>query len=71
MVGVLSFFFPVLLTHAGLVVVGSILIAMLVLALVIGVVWAPATQGKTLRDIEIERYGAIPEEPLTGDVRRA
>jgi inositol transporter-like SP family MFS transporter len=71
MVGVLSFFFPVLLTHAGLVVVGSILIAMLVLALVIGVVWAPATRGKTLQDIEIERYGAIPEEPLTGDVRRA
>ena len=32
-------------------------IILAVVALVIGAVWAPNTQGKTLRQIEIERYG--------------
>lgn len=61
-IGVLSFFFPVLLSHVGLLVVGSALIGTLGLALVIGVIWAPATQGKTLREIEVERYGGVVED---------
>ncbi|MCV7420111.1 MFS transporter [Mycobacterium yunnanensis] len=55
--GVLSYFFPTLLTLTGLTGVGLLLIGLLVVALVIGAVWAPQTRGKTLREIELERYG--------------
>ncbi|WP_410875993.1 MFS transporter [Nocardia sp. A7] len=59
--GLLSYFFPTLLAATGLTVVGLLLIGLLTVALAIGAVFAPNTQGKTLREIEIERYG----EPLT------
>jgi MFS transporter, SP family, inositol transporter len=55
--GLLSYFFPTLLAITGLTGVGLLLIGLLTVALVIGAVWAPKTQGKTLRQIEIERYG--------------
>ena len=55
--GLLSYFFPTLLVAIGLTGVGLLLIGLLAVALVIGAVWAPNTQGKTLRQIEIERYG--------------
>ncbi|MFS0865822.1 MFS transporter [Microbacterium sp. 179-B 1A2 NHS] len=57
MVGVLSLVFPVLLTHLGLAGLGSIIVALLVAALLIGTIWAPDTEGKSLEDIERERYG--------------
>lgn len=56
--GLLSYFFPTLLAATGLPVVGSLLIGLLTVALVIGAVWAPNTRGKTLQEIEVERYGA-------------
>jgi MFS transporter, SP family, inositol transporter len=55
--GLLSYFFPTLLAATGLTVVGLLLIGLLTVALVIGAIWAPDTQGKTLREIEVERYG--------------
>ncbi|MCP9273732.1 MFS transporter [Mycolicibacterium arenosum] len=55
--GLLSYFFPTLLVAIGLTGVGLLLIGLLAVALVIGAVWAPSTRGKTLRQIEIERYG--------------
>jgi inositol transporter-like SP family MFS transporter len=55
--GVLSYFFPTLLAVTGLTGVGLLLIGLLTVALVIGAVWAPETRGKTLQQIEIERYG--------------
>lgn len=55
--GLLSYFFPTLLAVTGLTGVGLLLIGLLTVALVIGAVWAPATRGKSLRQIEIERYG--------------
>jgi inositol transporter-like SP family MFS transporter len=57
-VGLLSSAFPVLLTRNGVGFVGTLLIAFLVLAMVIGVIWTPDTRGKTLQQIEAERYGA-------------
>ena len=41
-------------------------------ALIIGAVWAPKTQGKTLQEIEIERYGApiSPDLPDDAEVAR-
>lgn len=57
LVGVLSYFFPTLLATQGVPFVGMIMIGLLVAALVIGVVGAPDTRGKTLEEIEVERYG--------------
>jgi MFS transporter, SP family, inositol transporter len=60
--GLLSYFFPTLLAATGLTVVGLLLIGLLTVALAIGAVFAPDTQGKTLREIEIERYGETSTE---------
>ncbi|NMO00069.1 MFS transporter [Gordonia sp. TBRC 11910] len=59
--GLLSYFFPTLLAATGLPVVGCLLVGLLTVALIIGAVWAPKTQGKTLQQIETERYGARPQ----------
>lgn len=56
-IGILSFFFPVLLASHGISTVGIIMVILLAAALVIGAIWAPRTQGKTLEQIELERYG--------------
>ncbi|MBF6383598.1 MFS transporter [Nocardia farcinica] len=61
--GLLSYFFPTLLAATGLTVVGLLLIGLLTVALAIGAVFAPRTQGKTLCEIEIERYGSPVEAP--------
>ena len=58
MVGVLSFGFPVWLDVLGLPTLGAILIGILAVSLLVGTIWAPNTQGKTLEQIERERYGA-------------
>jgi len=55
--GALSYFFPTLLAAVGLAWVGLLLITCLTIAMIIGVIWAPDTRGKELKDIEIERYG--------------
>lgn len=56
--GLLSYFFPTMLAATGLTTVGILLVGLLTVALIIGAVWAPKTQGKTLQQIEAERYGA-------------
>ncbi|GAA1489811.1 MFS transporter [Brachybacterium sacelli] len=56
-VGVLSYFFPTLLAAEGVPVVGGLMIALLVGAALIGVLGAPDTRGKSLEQIEVERYG--------------
>jgi inositol transporter-like SP family MFS transporter len=65
--GLLSYFFPTLLVVAGLTGVGLLLIGLLTVALVIGAVWAPQTRGKTLRQIEIERYGQVESPAATAN----
>ena len=57
MVGLLSLVFPVLLTSWGLPQLGLLIIGLLVAALLIGTIWAPRTEGKSLEQIERERYG--------------
>jgi inositol transporter-like SP family MFS transporter len=64
--GLLSYFFPTLLAATGLTVVGLLLVGLLTVALIIGAVWAPQTQGKTLQQIEIERYGEPVQDPVAG-----
>jgi MFS transporter, SP family, inositol transporter len=66
--GLLSYFFPTLLVAAGLTGVGILLVGLLTVALVIGAVWAPRTQGKTLQQIEIERYGKVESPEIAAEV---
>ncbi|WP_243795206.1 MFS transporter [Saccharopolyspora gloriosae] len=60
LVGLLSVGFPALLTQIGLRGLGVLILGFLVASLLIGTVWAPRTQGKSLQQIERERYGATP-----------
>ncbi|MFI5717629.1 MFS transporter [Nocardia sp. NPDC051750] len=64
--GLLSYFFPTMLAATGLTVVGLLLIGLLTVALAIGAIFAPRTQGKTLREIEVERYGSPVTESAAG-----
>ena len=66
--GLLSYFFPTLLAVTGLTGVGLLLIGLLTVALIIGAVWAPETRGKTLQEIEVERYGDRVSEAAVTEV---
>lgn len=59
MTGVLSLWFPLMLEQTGIHGVGVVILGLLVAALLIGTIGAPNTQGKTLEQIEIERYGRL------------
>lgn len=54
-VGILSYFFPTMLAERGVPFVGLIMFGFLVAALLIGVIGAPNTRGKSLEQIELER----------------
>lgn len=58
-IGLLSYFFPVMLATSGVPAVGLLMIGLLLLSLVVGAVWSPDTRGKTLTQLEIERYGEV------------
>ena len=58
LVGVLSYVFPTMLAAQGVPFVGMLMIGFLLVALVVGVIGAPDTRGKSLEQIEEERYGA-------------
>ncbi|MBC1864076.1 MFS transporter [Listeria welshimeri] len=55
--GVWSIVFPVILANLGFTVAGTIMIGLLAVSLLIGVIWAPKTRGRSLDDITKERYG--------------
>ncbi|EMD5069221.1 MFS transporter [Listeria monocytogenes] len=55
--GVWSIVFPVILANLGFTVAGTIMIGLLTVPLLIGVIWAPKTRGRSLDDITKERYG--------------
>lgn len=57
--GIWSIFFPVILSSLGFTFAGTVMIILLVISLLIGTIWAPKTQGKTLKELEQERYGDI------------
>lgn len=60
-IGLVSYFFPTLLSAKGVPAVGLLVIALVSLVLLIGAIWAPNSQGKTLQHIENERYGPSTE----------
>lgn len=43
----------------GFKVVGTVMVVFLVIHVIIGFIMAPDTQGKSLKEIETERYGQI------------
>lgn len=56
--GLISLIFPIILKwDNGLMIDGLILIGFLVVSTLVGTVGAPRTQGKSLDEIEMERYG--------------
>lgn len=55
--GIWSIVFPIVLDDLGFTTAGTLMIGSLVIALVIGVLWAPETRGKSLEQITQERYG--------------
>jgi MFS transporter, SP family, inositol transporter len=60
-VGLWTAIMPTIITKLGFSVAGGIMIAFLAVALLIGMLKAPDTQGKTLQQIERERYGKSSE----------
>lgn len=66
--GLISLIFPVILaTSNGLLKDGLILIGCLVISTLVGTVWAPRTQGKSLAQIETERYGEVVSTHLIAE----
>jgi inositol transporter-like SP family MFS transporter len=65
--GLISYALPTLLATRGVAFVGTMMMIFLALGLVIGVIGAPDTQGKSLAQIEAERYGlaTAPSDGLT------
>ena len=63
-IAIWSFILPTLMFNLGFKVAGIVMIIFLVIHMIIGLALAPKTQGKTLQQIEEERYGDIvPEDP--------
>ncbi len=56
-IAVWSFILPTLMLELGFKVAGIVMITFLVIHAIIGIMLAPNTQGKTLKQIEEERYG--------------
>ena len=68
MVGILSLWFPLMLDKTGLHGVGVLILGLLVAALLIGIIWTPKTQNKSLEEIEIERYGRLLDADIDDEV---
>ncbi|ALX49017.1 MFS transporter [Lentibacillus amyloliquefaciens] len=61
-IAIWSLILPTLMATLGFKTAGIVMIIFLVIHAVIGIVLAPATQGKTLEQIERERYGDTESE---------
>lgn len=58
-IAIWSFILPTLMATLGFKVAGIVMIVFLVIQLIIGITMSPNTQGKTLKEIELERYGDL------------
>lgn len=56
-VGLISLVVPVMITVIGFKWAGAIMIGFLIVHMIIGLIMAPETRGKTLEEIQEERYG--------------
>ncbi|QXE00375.1 MFS transporter [Terribacillus sp. DMT04] len=60
-VGLISLVVPLMISSFGFQAAGMVMIGFLLIAAVIGLIMAPETRGKSLEQIQEERYGSIPE----------
>lgn len=67
-VGLISLVVPIMISTLGFKVAGLIMIAFLALHMIIGVLMAPETRGKSLAEIQSERYG--DEEAVVTPVKK-
>src|SRR5699024_10843658 len=66
-IAIWSFILPTLMATLGFKVAGIVMITFLVIQLIIGLLLAPNTQGRTLKEIEKERYGYVVNSETTSD----
>src|SRR5699024_1055062 len=66
-IAIWSFILPTLMATLGFKVAGIVMITFLVIQLIIGLLLAPNTQGRTLKEIEKERYGNVVNSETTSD----
>ncbi|MFZ0218566.1 MAG: MFS transporter, partial [Candidatus Dormiibacterota bacterium] len=63
-IGIWSFFVPILVsTTGGFHGMALVLTVLLFISGLVGLIWMPNTAGRSLREIESERWGAAPEGP--------
>ena len=55
-VGLISSIIPIMISYLGFRISGLIMVLFLIISLIIGILMIPQTKGKSLRDIEYERY---------------
>lgn len=67
-IAIWSFILPSLMLTLGFQVAGIVMIIFLVIHTIIGIALAPKTRGKTLTEIEKERYGKLLSEEEQGAV---
>lgn len=60
-VGLISLVVPLMISSLGFQAAGLIMIGFLVIAAVVGLIMAPETRGKSLEEIQEERYGSVEE----------
>lgn len=60
-VGLISLVVPLMITSLGFQAAGLVMIGFLVIAAVVGLIMAPETRGKSLEEIQEERYGSVEE----------
>ncbi|PAF40822.1 MFS transporter [Terribacillus saccharophilus] len=60
-VGLISLVVPLMITSLGFQAAGMIMIGFLVIAAVVGLIMAPETRGKSLEEIQEDRYGSVEE----------
>ncbi len=56
--GIWSFIVPTIMSKFGFQLAASCMVGFLIISAIIGITFAPKTQGKTLEEIERERYGS-------------
>ncbi|MFP7493691.1 MFS transporter [Terribacillus saccharophilus] len=60
-VGLISLVVPLMITTLGFQAAGMIMIGFLLIAAIVGLIMAPETRGKSLEEIQEERYGSVQE----------
>ncbi|AIF66745.1 MFS transporter [Terribacillus saccharophilus] len=60
-VGLISLVVPLMITSLGFQSAGLVMIGFLVIAAVVGLIMAPETRGKSLEEIQEDRYGSVEE----------